>query len=294
MYGVEVYPANEGENCMLSNKALLVYLSISQWTGRKMDKRATKTVEVGHATEKRVGNYTKRLLPGARELDKITAQAAAIRQWVYEQTLPWAVDGARILSSKNYLDFSRDFAQKKSAFDVSVENFLQTYPSLKAEARQKLGDLFSDLEYPSVSTLGAKFKCSVDFMPMPDVQDFRTDVLDSEKQAFLEKMEEVKNKAMSEVWERLYTVVQNAAERLKDPEARFKNAMIENIQEMCQLLPKLNITDNPDLEAMRVSVEQTVSLISSNLCRDNATARQDAAQKLNNITAKMAGFMGAG
>ena len=85
----------------LSNKALLVYLSISQWTGRRTDQTATASVETAFGTDRKVGNYSKNLLPGAKELELIKSQAHAIRRFYYENTLPWMTDGSRILSSKN-------------------------------------------------------------------------------------------------------------------------------------------------------------------------------------------------
>ena len=105
----------------LSNKSLLAYVKISAWTGRKLDKRATGTVENSYSTKGKVGNYTKKLLPDAKELDAIQSKAGAIRAFFYEQTSPWMSDGGRILSSKNHLAFSSEYRNKKSEFDKAVK-----------------------------------------------------------------------------------------------------------------------------------------------------------------------------
>src|ERR1051326_3676415 len=119
----------------LSHKALLVDLSISAWTGRKLDRQATSTVETTHNTAARVGNYTKRLLPDAKELDEVNKIAGSIRVWLYSQTLPWASEGYRILKSSNYLDFTAEYRAKKAEFERAVESLVIAYPDLKERAK---------------------------------------------------------------------------------------------------------------------------------------------------------------
>jgi hypothetical protein len=277
---------------MLSSKALLVYLTISQWTGRKLDKRATGHVETDFKTSGKVGNYTKKLLPCARELEEISALAGAIRKFFYEQTLPWFSDGSRIISSKNYMDFVRQFQAKRLTFDAAVDAFLAQYPTLRDSARHSLGDLFSESEYPSTAHLKTAFQCEISFMPLPEVGDFRTEILDSEKDAFLARMRQVETVAMQDCWKRLHGVCTKAIEKLGQPEAIFRDSLIENIGEICALLPKLNIAEDPDLEAARQRVEALAASISPDTCRENPTERQDAASKLKQITESMSVFMG--
>lgn len=276
----------------LTKKALLANLKISQWTGRKLDKRANDTVETSYSTQSRVGNYTKKLLPGARELETVQKLASAIRAFFYEQSLPWYSDGSRIVAAQNYMDFTNEFRQRKNEFDNAVKDFIAEYPVLKEIARQKLGDLFLESEYPNASDLECTFSCEITFMPIPDVSDFRVNILDSEKDIFLKNMARIEKDAAHECWNRLHNVVSKAALRISDPKAVFRDSLIENIYEMCDLLPKLNVTDDPNLEKMRQEVEKTIAGISANDCRNIKTARQDAAQSLSSVMSKMSAFMG--
>lgn len=276
----------------LADKALLATLHISQWTGRKHDKNATATVEATHETQRQVGNYTKKLLPGAKELAEIGRLSSGLRAFYYEQTLPWFNDGSRIISSKNYMDFVNAFRVKKGEFENAVAAFLNEYPTLRESARAKLGDLFREGEYPTVASLTHAFACEISFMPMPDVKDFRVEILDSEKDQFISKMQDIESNAMRECWTRLYDVVSKAAVTLEKPEAVFRDSLIENITDICALLPKLNVTDNPDLEAMRSKVQAIVSNISPEVCRKSIEQRTHAATQLDEISAKMSAFMG--
>ena len=275
----------------LSNKALLASLTISQWAGRKHDKNATGTVETMYSTVGKVGNYSKKLLPGATELDDIQKHAQQLRMFFYEQTLPWCADGSRILSSKNYIDFTNEFRSKKSAFERAVSDFIYAYPRLLQEAKVKLGDLFRETDYPTTDMLRGAFNCEITFMPIPDVADFRVEILDSERDSFLTRMTEVETAATRDCWHRLHDVVAKAAAKLQSPETIFRDSLISNISEMCALLPKLNVNDDTTLETMRQSVESLVASINPEACRANEIIRSDAATKLDEITAKMSAFM---
>ena len=46
----------------LSDKALLVNLSIKQWTAKKLDKRASVEIAKIHGADSRAGRYNKSLL----------------------------------------------------------------------------------------------------------------------------------------------------------------------------------------------------------------------------------------
>ena len=277
----------------LSNRAILVNLRISQWTGRKLDKQATGKVESEFATRGKVGNYTKKLLPGAKELDEVSRQTSSMRNFFYEQTLPWFSDGSRILPSKNYLDFTSAFRKRKADFDLAVQSFVDAYPRIQLEASQSLGDLYNGNEYPDIAELAHLFHCDLNAMPLPDISDFRVEIGESERKAFIEKMRETESAAMRDCWERLHSVVKRATERLADPKAVFRDSLLDNISEICQLLPKLNVTDDPELEKARQAVEAVVNDVTPEILREAPSTRQTVADDLAEIAAKMSVFMGA-
>lgn len=278
----------------LSDKALLIYLSINQWSGRKLDKKATATVAHAHSTESEAGNYTKKLLPNAKELDRVNSIAGRIREYFYSQSLPWLSDGGRIIANSNFVSFTAEFRKMKSEFEQAVDQFLSEYPQLMAHAQKSLGGLYDPAEYPDLFQLRKKFKCEINFLPLPSAKDFRIQLSDFERKQFESKMKEVEATAMRDCWGRLFDVVENAANKLSDPKAKFRDSLIENISELCQLLPRLNVTDDPQLELQRQKVESLVKTMKPDQLRGNAIERQDAAAKLAEITKTMGAFMGQG
>ena len=144
----------------LNDRALLVSLSISQWTARKLDKKATKEVADNNRASTSAGRYNKSLLPLNDQLAHVHQKTGVIRDKFAKNTLPWGIDGTRILPSANYLQFMQDFRKEKSEWQYLVQNFLDNYDYLVAEAKRWLGDLYDEKDYPSKESITNKFNCT--------------------------------------------------------------------------------------------------------------------------------------
>lgn len=279
----------------LNDKALLVQLNISQWTGRKFDKRATKEIAQSHGTIEQVGRYNKSLLPANDLLANVHKKSSVIRTEYYRNTLPWATDGSQLLPTSNYLAFMQDFRKHKADWEQLVEQFIDAYSDLKVQAQQILGGLYNESDYPPVEDIRSKFSMDMVVMPVPS-NDFRVEVSNQELQRIQQDVEsrvqQASEKAMQDVWQRLYDRVQHMAEKLADPKAIFRDSMVENAREMCALLPRLNFSENPDLEQMRMEVEQKLACHNPDALRNDPDLRRDTAAEANQILSAMGAFMG--
>jgi hypothetical protein len=280
----------------LSDKALLVQLSISQWTARKYDKKVTMDVASAHGADMSVGRYNKSLLPMNDYLDHVHKKSTHIRTKFYNNTLPWGMDGMQILPSANYLTFMTDFRKEANDWKQLVDNFMQAYPQLKLDAQRLLPNgLYKDDDYPTENELRRKFNIDLAVFPVPD-GDFRTTLAEDEIAGIRADIErrvtEASGAAMNEVWKRLFDKVQHIAEKLADPSAIFRDSMIENAREICALLPRLNFADDPNLEALRQEVEGKLASHHPDALRCDPDLRRDTAAEAKAIMDKMATFMG--
>ena len=278
----------------LSDRALLVQLNISQWTARKYDKKATKEVADTNNTVMAAGRYNKSLLPMNGYLDRVHKKATAIRETYYKNTLPWGLNGTQMLPSANYLNFMSEFRSAKSEWEVLVNDFLGEYDSLKLGASQFLGSLYDDNDYPSSHTIAQKFKMDMAIFPVPST-DFRVQLSDAELSGIQRDVEErlrhASQLAVKDVWDRLFDRVKHIADKLADPDAIFRDSMIENAREICSLLPRLNFSDDPNLEAMRQDVETKIAKFHPDALRNDPTLRRDTAAEAKAIMDKMSVFM---
>lgn len=278
----------------LNDRALLTQLSISQWTARKLDKRTSREVAISHGALEGVGRYNKRLLPMSDALDNVHKKSTHIRQMYYENTLPWGMDGSQILPTSNYLEFMTTFRKEKSEWEALCREFFSQYDLLVADAHRAMGSLYNSQDYPALVDVQRKFSMDLAVFPVP-ATDFRvaigSDELTRIQQDVEARVKQAGQAAMMDVWQRLYDRVKHIADKLSDPAAIFRDSTIENARELCELLPRLNVADDPNLEAMRQAVEATL-VRNPEIYRVNPEMRRNTAAEAKAILDKMSVFMG--
>lgn len=283
----------------LNDRALLVQLSISQWMGRKLDKKASKSVTDDAGASRDAARVHKTLLPGCDELSNVHSMTNVIRTKFYDNTLPWGLDGMQVLPSSNYLAYSTDYRKDRNDWYSLVSTFLGAYEIAKWNAendkRHTLGALYVPTDYPTAKELEQKFSMDLAIFPVPST-DFRVQIASEELTRIQQDVEarvaKAQSVAMQEVWQRLFDKVKHIADKCADPKAIFRDTMIENARELCELLPRLNITDDPNLEALRLEVESKL-IHHPDAIRNNPDLRRDTATEAKKIMDAMGVFMGA-
>lgn len=278
----------------LNDKALLVQLNIGGWSGRKLDKRVTQDVARTNGVSTSAGRYNKCLLPGCSLLEDIHSKDGLIRNKFYENTLPWGIEGTFLLPTSNYLGFMTSFRKEKAERTLLVSRFAYDYPTLKAKAKQDLGPLYCESDYPAANEIERKFHMDIQVMPVPS-SDFRvqigTDELARIQQDVEERLKSAQATAMKDLWNRVYEKVKHIHEKCADPKAIFRDSMIENARELCELLPRLNFADDPNLETMRQEIESKL-LRHPEILRLHPEMRRDTAAEAKAIMDKMSAIMG--
>jgi len=87
----------------ISDRAMLVGLSIKQFSPTKTDKQLNAELAEKHGQDANMTRVAKSLI-GREHLDAIRSMAGAIREEHYRRTLPWSDDGSRILTAQGYAD----------------------------------------------------------------------------------------------------------------------------------------------------------------------------------------------
>lgn len=235
----------------LQTRAMIANLNISQWTARKHDKAVSKEVDTAHQAVDG-GRYNKLLIDKAA-LDPLTKQAGQIREYHYKMTLPWGDNGDRLLPAKAYMEYTGQIRQFRDQFEQLVINFVADYPHLVADARARLGTLYDPKDYPPAADITARFGVQVSFMPVPDAEDFRVDVgeeaLAEIKASINAAVTERQAGALKECWQRLHEVVNNLHIMMLKEKPIFRDSIINNVNDLVAMLPKLNVTDDAELNA---------------------------------------------
>lgn len=279
----------------IHTRALLVWLRISTWSARKYDKSVSNKVNAQYAATSDAGRYNKSLLPGdASAYKTLVTLAGAIRQQHYAHTLAWSDEGWRLLPTANYTQYTDWLRSQQTTFRSALDDFTSEYPYLRAQAARLLNGLYKDEDYPSAQDLHSRFALAVEYAPVPAAGDVRvslgTDTIAMIETSIADRMSRATETAMADCWGRLHTAVARITERLTQKDAIFRDSLIENARETCDILKRLNITNDPNLDAMRVQVERELLKYSPQTLRDFDGYRASTADKAQRILDSMSSF----
>lgn len=281
----------------ISSKAILVFLSVSGIPDfRRHDKQVSDEVAKKHKSKRELGVYNKHIIdPKAPTLVAVKQWAWELRSWHYDRTVPFANNGQRFLKATEILSYTADLTKRVKEGRKLWAEFVADFPRLKAKAKRELNGLYDEADYPSIEKLDSRFLVDRTFYPVPDAGHVVLDLVGEEVAKEVQESTEVAVRnavaeAMREPWIRLHEVVQNMAAALKDPKQRFHDTLVENVASVCDLMPGLNITDDPALNAMAAEVKKSLTKSKPDTLRDDKDRRKEVAEKAAALAAKMAGF----
>lgn len=263
----------------LQTRAMLANLNIRQWSARKYDKDVSRDVEIAKQAND-AGRFNKQLI-AKTQLARISQIAGQIRDFHYTNTLPWGDNGDRLLPSARYLDYTAELHKKRDQFASAVAAFILVYPNEVQAARTRLGQMYNPDDYPDVSDIENRFSVDASFMPVPDAADFRCEVSAEDAAAIKEQITSAvaarQLSAVKELWFRLRGDIEAMQGRLQDPKAVFRDSLVENLRELADLIPKLNITGDEKIISVCHTVRHSLLVNPDTLRHDKVTRARTAA-----------------
>jgi hypothetical protein len=275
----------------ISSASMLVELSIGTWTGRKLDKRASENVTSQNNAAKGVANVNKKLLGDCAELDAVQKFVANSRNIHYSSTAPWSDTGLRILPTSRYFKYHEQMTALQTEFHALVEKFLTAYDWEISQAQAKLGDLFNPDEYPSADRLRHKFRFNLNYIPLPDSNDWRVDmeqealsVLRSHYETFYSNQ---LSTALNDVWTRTHKALSAMSEKLDytDDQTKkiFRDSLVGNVLEVVDLLDDFNLTQDPQMTALKDRLEDALRGVTPEALREDEHLRAQTKREVDAI-----------
>ena len=267
----------------LGSSAMLVEVNISSWEGRKKDKKASAKVTQEAQAKKGLANVTKQLLGDCDELSALRGCVTAARNMHSNMTMPWSNSGLRLLPTAQYFNYSEAISQMQNEFEALKTKFLNSYNDEVINVQLKLGSLFSRDDYPLIESLDSKFAFRTNYMPLPDIGDFRVDIGNEALLEIKQKYEDFYstqyNTAMNDVWTRLHKALTNMSERLdygsKEDKKVFRDTLVGNVTDMIELLRVCNVTQSTQMSNMANKLEDAMSGVTADALREDDTFRAE-------------------
>ena len=275
----------------ISSSAMLVDLNINTWTARKLDRTVTDEVNHAKRANHKAARVNKHLLPEVEHLDRILKYSTAVRNWVYEKTLPWSDRGPRLITTAAFFDFKREIDEHKREFDTMVENFITYYPTLISTQAFKLGDMFNREDYPSVDDVARRFNFSVSYLPVPEAGDFRVDIGQEAVEELRKQYDEAYSRrwdnAVNDIKQRLLGGLHHLSDRLSPNEdgerKRFRNNILEEFADTISTVRALNITKDEAIYALIDQSEKVIANITVDDVKESDAVREDVRSKVDSI-----------
>jgi len=278
----------------LNEKAMLVKLSIGLPGNSRNDKKLTGQVKASNHLGASSGKWLKQMFPD-EHYEPASKLAGEVRTWHYAHTLPWLDDGVRILTTAAYFEYCENMRKFKAEFEAKQQGFIASWEDIVVWARREHNGTFNESDYANKDAICRKFQFETSFRPMPEANDFRVQLNDDEvsmiKASLQDSVSCAVNAARSDLWQRLASPLKAMADKLKEPDAIFRNSLVENLHSICELIPALNLTEDTTLDDFRKDVQAALTGLSADTLRDNKTARKEVADKAAEILAKMSGYM---
>jgi hypothetical protein len=280
---------------MITERAMLAAVHISIWTAVKHDRKISRDVASQHGAHRDAGRYNKQLLRGADKLDDLRTLAGQIRQYFYKITLPWSDEGFRLLPSNFYFDLMARMREFEASFEQGVDSFLAVYPQYIDQVRPELNGLFREEDYPTAEKLREKFGVKLEILPIPSGGDFRVQ-MSAEEQARVSReidanVRQSLTRGTEDLWKRLREVVSHMVDRLNEPESRFHASLVTNVVDLAEILPRLNVNGDADLNRFAEQIRQRLCNHSAQDLKKHDLLRVTAATDAANIVAQMDGVL---
>lgn len=300
---VNIMTKPQSASSTLASRAMIVSLTISQWSGRRLDRQITDEVNQQHNAAADAGRYNKLLLP-KEALAQIVSVVSETRSEFLQRTLPWMNDGARIMSADAYMQHMAWLRGQVSKFEKAVDIFIGAYPGYVNDARARLNGMFKDEDYPDASALRARFSMDCRVLPVPTSDDFRVTMSEAQaahiRQEIEQQVAEATAAAVRDIYRRVADVTGRMVERLNayrpasghgdKSEGVFRDSLVENVKDLLDVMPGLNITNDPGLTAIADQMKALVEHDAQTL-RDNPSIRRNVAAEAQRILDGLSDFL---
>jgi hypothetical protein len=198
-------------------------------------------------------------------------------------------DGRRLLPVEFFDSITKLHRDCSDELEKALEEFGKSYPEYKEKAKEELGDLYDETEFPSFDEFKRKWKIRLDFFPIPESKHFvvkaEKNLINEMKKSFDEAINSKQTIAIGEVKERVFETVNKIVERISDKHMKFSRQgkeVMDSVRELVDLLPSLNLFDDPNINKMIDDLKATLYEVT-----DEDLKKEDKRKKILNNTKAM-------
>jgi len=264
-------------------KACLVQLQTSCWTGtRNLNQRVLK--EIANSEWLR----GKKLLINPEYLGPIKTSLHMARNYLNQQALPFPLNGLSLVPKESLVDVDRMLERFKHEYWKKVEAFIAEYEPAREEAKEILGELFNDADYPINIRNKFRFDWRFLILDVPDKASILPpELYDRERRKFVTLMEETQELAMIALRTEFGDLVTYLVDRLSGNDdgkpKTFRSSMIAKMTDFLDSFQSRNFFDDDRLATLVEQARTIVAGVSPYALRYNEDLRNGIAKDMTRL-----------
>ncbi len=211
-------------------------------------------------------------------------------------SLPFPEAGIRLIRQDDLDGVNANMTSLQQDLANAVDELDDHYHELKRAARNRLGSLYNDNDYP-VSLRGL-FELNWDFPSVepPDyLRQLSPELYRQECQRAQARFDEAVQLAEQAFLEELNKLVAHLGERLSgqaDGKPKvFRDSAVDNLEEFFDRFRRLNVRSSEQLDELVQRAQQVVRGVEPQQLRDNVSLRQQVASQLSGVQSALDGLL---
>ena len=290
---VTASPAQRLRTTMAGVRVSISWLGVRKSLSREQKSRAA---EAFGAEGDYVSAAKKLLNTGHPAFKAVTAVRHRILSLFKGMSLPYPEPGIRLIRQDDIAVFNVQMQTLKAELHEAVERLDEHYAELRLTARQRLGSLYDDGDYPE-SLLGL-FDVEWDFPAFepPDyLRQLSPELYRQECQRVQARFDEAVRLAEEAFLSELAKLVAHLTDRLSGSEDGkpkiFRDSAVDNLRGFFERFRTLNVGSNEQLDELVGQCQQIVQGIQPQDLRDRQSLRQHVSTQLSGVQSVLDGLL---
>jgi hypothetical protein len=279
----------DGPAQRLRRSAAAVRVSLHWWgTHRRLTTQQKEEVSAGYAADARFLTAGKRIIDVRHEAyRKLTGIRTRITNYWKGMTLPYTEPGVRLLKQGDVEVFHHALEGFRDELAQAEAGLDAVYDEVKDDARQRLGRLFNEKDYPE--RVRGLFQVEWDFPsvePPSYLMRVSPELYEQERRRVAARFEEAVELAEQAFAAEFEKLLAHLTERLagENGERRvFRDSAVGNLADFFEKFRRLNVRSNPDLDALVEEARRLVQGVTPQALRVDAGLRERVAVEMARV-----------
>lgn len=208
------------------------------------------------------------------------------RNYLRKISLPFPIKGCVLVPKKLIPEIQEHLKEIEWHYNSAVEDFLYWYPQTVKDAKESLGELFDECDYPTQEAVKNKFRFQWRYITIgPSVSRvLPPSIYKEEVKKFQELMEQARSEAITALREEFVDLVSNIADKLQNHDdgrpRRLRDAAVENLKQFLDNFSSRNIFEDEQLSELVEQCRGIITNTNANAIRGNTQVRQELHQQM--------------